>query len=67
MGEIWSDEYLVSLCQKFYGAEPGEKIVSVKEGEIVSLKMEQSRFTCPLARILRLYPGKNSCKGTKNS
>ncbi len=44
-----------------------KKIVSVKEGEIVSLKMEQSRFTCPLARILRLYPGKNSCKGTKNS
>ncbi len=42
-------------------------MVSLKECEMISLKMEQYRFNWPLARILKLYPDKNSGKGKKDS
>ena len=55
----WSEEYLVSLREKFYGAQQPENVVSLKENDIVLLKTDQNRSDLPLARVLKLYPDEN--------
>ena len=55
----WAEDYLVSLREKFYGAQPAEMVNSLKENDIVLLKTDQNRADLPLARVLKLYPDNN--------
>ena len=52
----WSEEYLVSLREKFYGAQQPENVISLKVNDIVLVKTDQNRSDWPLARVLKLYP-----------
>ena len=55
----WAEDYLVSLREKFYGAQEPEKANSLQENDVVLLKTDQNRADLPLARVLKLYPDKN--------
>ena len=55
----WAEDYLVSLREKFYGAQQPENANSLQVNDIVLVKTDQRRSDLPLARILNLYPDKN--------
>ena len=60
----WAEDYLVSLREKFYGAQEPEKANSLQENDVVLLKTDQNRADLPLARVLKLYPDKNGVNRT---
>ena len=55
----WAEDYLVSLREKFYGAQTPDNVNTLKENDVVLLQTDQGRADLPLARILKLYPDEN--------
>ena len=52
----WSNDYLLSLRERFYGASPAQNKYAPKVGDIVILKGNQPRSNWPLGKIITLYP-----------
>ena len=55
----WERDYLVSLRERFYGAQQPDDVFPLRENDIVLLKTDQNRSDLPLARIIKLYPDGN--------
>ena len=55
----WAEDYLMSLREKFYGAQQPENANSLQVNDIVLVKTDQNRSDLPLARVLKLYPDNN--------
>ena len=55
----WEKDYLVSLRERFYGAQQPDNVVPLMENDIVLLKTDQPRSDLPLARVVKLYPDSN--------
>ena len=53
---VWSKEYIASLREKFYGANPAQQIHSPSVGDVVVISSEGNRAKWPLGRITKLYP-----------
>ena len=55
----WSTDYLLSLRERFYGAQPAENKVLLKVGDIVLLKGDQPRSQWPLTKVISVHPDKD--------
>ena len=54
--EVWGKEYIASLREKFYGAQPPRQKTAPAIGEIVLVIGEGPRLNWPLGRIMDLLP-----------
>lgn len=56
--KVWRKEYLLSLREKFYGAQPPKQERTLKEGDIVIVETDGARDSWPLGKITALHPDK---------
>ena len=50
----WSNDYLLSLRERRYGAESASKVRNPKVGEIYILKTDQPKSQWPLAKVIEV-------------
>ncbi|XP_050705313.1 uncharacterized protein LOC126990672 [Eriocheir sinensis] len=70
---VWKKEYLMSLRERFYGAQPPSDKDTLNVGDIVIVETEGNRDSWPLGRITAKHPDKSGItrvvevisKGTK--
>ena len=53
--DVWKREYLVSLREKFYGAQAKTQQINLQVGDVIIVESEGPRSTWPLGRILKIF------------
>ncbi len=48
----WSDDYLLSLRERHYGAQTPHNLYPIKVGDVVLVKSDTPRSTWPLGKIM---------------
>lgn len=56
---VWKKEYLMSLRERFYGAQPPSDKDTLHVGDIVIIETEGNRDSWPLGRITAKHPDKS--------
>ena len=56
---IWSKEYIASLREKFYGANPAHQKYSPSIDDVVIIVSEGNRAKWPLGRVTKIHPDEN--------